>query len=58
MPSLRLSNYGVLRAHLEGAGVANSTGFIEPGIYNTARMAGLMPGTRYYYIYGDEVINS
>ena len=39
-----------------GAGVANSTGFIDPGIYNTAKMTGLAPGTRYYYIYGDEVI--
>ena len=41
-----------------GAGVANSTGFIDPGIFNTAKITGLAPGTRYYYIYGDEVSNS
>ncbi|KAK9845224.1 hypothetical protein WJX81_000461 [Elliptochloris bilobata] len=35
-------------------GVANSTGFIDPGILNTAKMAGLAPDTRYFYIYGDE----
>jgi hypothetical protein len=38
------------------AGVANSTGFIDPGILNTAVMTGLAPDTRYFYVYGDEVL--
>ena len=57
MPSFVSDQLGhLLETPRCGAGVANSTGFIDPGIYNTAKMTGLAPGTRYYYIYGDEVI--
>lgn len=36
-------------------GVANSTGYINPGLFHTAKMDKLMPDTRYFYVYGDEV---
>lgn len=35
-------------------GVANSTGFINPGWFHTAKMTGLQPSTEYLYSYGDE----
>ncbi|CAL8470701.1 g10243 [Coccomyxa elongata] len=35
-------------------GVANSTGYINPGLFHTAKMNDLQPDTRYYYAYGDE----
>lgn len=38
-------------------GVANSTGYINPGLFHTAKMSDLQPDTRYYYAYGDEVIS-
>lgn len=38
-------------------GVANSTGYINPGLFHTAKMSGLAPNTRYFYAYGDEVIS-
>ena len=41
------------RADLCG-GVANSTGFIDPGQFHTARLIGLRPSTEYLYSYGDE----
>lgn len=36
-------------------GVANSTGFIDPGWFHTAKLTGLQPSTEYTYFYGDEV---
>ena len=36
-------------------GVANSTGFINPGWFHTAKLRGLQPSTEYLYSYGDEV---
>ena len=38
-------------------GVANSTGYINPGLFHTAKMSGLQPDTRHFYAYGDEVIS-
>ncbi len=38
-------------------GVANSTGYINPGLFHTAKMSGLAPDTRYFYAYGNEVIS-
>ena len=35
-------------------GVANSTGFIDPGQFHTARLTGLQPSMEYLYSYGDE----
>lgn len=42
------------RGHLCG-GVANSTGFIDPGMFHTAKLTGLQPSTEYLYSYGDKV---
>lgn len=36
-------------------GVANSTGYINPGWFHTAKLTGLQPSTDYLYSYGDEV---
>lgn len=36
-------------------GVANSTGFINPGLFHTAKMSGLAPDTQYFYAYGSPV---
>ena len=36
-------------------GVANSTGFMNPGLFHTAALTGLQPDTAYFYVYGDEV---
>ena len=36
-------------------GVAKSTGYINPGIFHTAKLTGLQPSTEYLYSYGDEV---
>ena len=36
-------------------GVANSTGYINPGMFHTAKLTGLQPSTDYLYSYGDEV---
>lgn len=36
-------------------GVANSTGFIDPGWFHTAKLTGLQPLTEYIYSCGDEV---
>jgi hypothetical protein len=36
-------------------GVANSTGFINPGLFHTAKMTGLAPDTQYFYSYGSPV---
>ena len=46
------STYG--RQDLCG-GVANSTGFLDPGLFHTAMLTGLQHDTTYYYVYGDEV---
>lgn len=34
---------------------ANSTGWVDPGVFHSAVLEGLQPGMRYYYIVGDEV---
>ena len=36
-------------------GVANSTGYINPGWFHTAKLTGLQPSTEYQYSFGDEV---
>jgi hypothetical protein len=36
-------------------GVANSTGFLDPGLFHTAILTGLQPDTTYFYSYGNEV---
>ena len=54
-PACTCASWLTHRVQPAGAGVANSTGFIDPGIFNTAKMTGLAPGIRYFYIYGDEV---
>ena len=46
------STYG--RGDLCG-GVANSTGFLNPGLFHTAVLTGLEPDQEYFYLYGDEV---
>ena len=46
------STYG--REDLCG-GVANSTGFLDPGFFHTAVMTELEPDTTYYYVYGEPV---
>jgi hypothetical protein len=34
---------------------ANSTGWLHPGVFHSAVLEGLEPGTQYYYVVGDEV---
>jgi hypothetical protein len=36
-------------------GVANSTGFLDPGLFHSAVLTGLAPDQEYFYVYGDEV---
>jgi len=37
------------------SGIAQGTGYFDPGSIHTANMTGLTPSTRYYYIYGSDV---
>ena len=37
------------------SGIAQGTGYFDPGSIHTANMTGLTPATRYYYIYGSDV---
>ena len=37
------------------SGIAQGTGYFDPGSIHTANMTGLTPVTRYYYIYGSDV---
>lgn len=39
-------------------GPAVAEGWMDPGLLHQARMTGLQPGKRYYYVYGDEVSKS
>ena len=36
-------------------GVANSTGYIFPGVFHRASLSGLEPGTQYFYTFGSNV---
>lgn len=53
--AVRSSGSSLTKVH-RNAGVANSTGFINPGVFNTALMTGLNSSTRYFYMFGDEVL--
>lgn len=34
---------------------ANSSGWMDPGLLHVAKLTGLVPGSRYYYRFGDKV---
>ena len=39
------------------SGLVQGTGYFDPGSIHTANMTGLEPSTRYFYIYGSDVIS-
>ncbi|DBB06443.1 TPA: hypothetical protein ACH3X1_012001 [Trebouxia sp. C0004] len=53
-----VSVHGYARSELNGTiqpnyGIANGTGWFDPGFFNAANMSGLTPSTNYFYRVGD-----